>query len=89
MSRLFCLLILLWPVLSAGVESVGRRVEYSDQVRNGDRFMQIRLLGSLLLSGSPDLSELSGLTWDEDEEILYAVTDRGLLLHLRPVIRND
>ena len=89
MPRLIHLLILLWPVLSAGAESVGRQVEFSDQVRNGDRFMQIRLLGSLLLSGSPDLSELSGLAWDEDEEILYAVTDRGLLLHLRPVIRDN
>jgi len=88
MPRLFSLLLLLWPVLSAGAESVGRQVEFSDRVRSTDRFMDIRLLGSLLLSGPPELTELSGLTWDEDEGILYAVTDRGLLLHLRPVIRD-
>lgn len=90
MPRLFCLLILMWPAFSAGeADSVGRPVEFSNQVVSGDRFMEIRLLGSLLLSGSPYLSELSGLAWDEDEGILYGVTDRGLLLHLRPEIRDD
>lgn len=28
-------------------------------------------------------SELSGLAWDDDEQLLYAVSDRGLLFHFR------
>ncbi len=34
------------------------------------------------------LSELSGIAWDEDESILYAVSDEGVLFHIRPQIRN-
>lgn len=29
--------------------------------------------------------ELSGLAWSEDEQLLYAINDRGSLFHLRPV----
>ena len=35
------------------------------------------------------VTELSGLGWDEDENILYALSDNGYLLHLRPVIKTD
>ena len=31
---------------------------------------------------------LSGLAWDEDEQILYAISDIGYLFHLRPVIED-
>jgi len=33
-------------------------------------------------------SELSGLAWDDDENILYALSDKGYLLHLRPVFEG-
>ena len=54
----------------------------------GDRFMGVRLRGALKLR--PPLVNgitahgLSGLTWDADDEILYAVSDLGYLTHLRP-----
>lgn len=35
------------------------------------------------------ISELSGLAWDEDENILYALSDNGYILHLRPVFKNN
>ena len=35
------------------------------------------------------LSQLSGLAWDDDDGILYAISDKGVLFHLRPVIRKD
>jgi hypothetical protein len=55
--------------------------------------MQVRLLGTLHLSNTPinglAATELSGLAWDEDEQILYAVSDAGYLVHLRPVFAQD
>jgi len=33
-------------------------------------------------------SGLSGLAWDEDDNLLYALSDHGVLFHLRPVFRN-
>ena len=35
------------------------------------------------------IHELSGLTWDEDEDLLYALSDNGYVLHLRPVFENN
>jgi hypothetical protein len=35
------------------------------------------------------IHELSGLAWDEDENLLYALSDNGYLLHLRPVFENS
>jgi hypothetical protein len=35
------------------------------------------------------LSELSGLAWDADEGLLYAVSDRGVLHHFRLNLSND
>ena len=35
-----------------------------------------------------DVSELSGITWDADENILYAVSDEGVLYHLGIKIYN-
>jgi hypothetical protein len=34
------------------------------------------------------LSQLSGLAWDQDEQILYAISDKGALFHLRPLWRD-
>jgi len=48
----------------------------------------IAVLGTLALSSeAPDgapVTGLSGLAWDEDEQLLYAVSDKGRLIHLRP-----
>jgi hypothetical protein len=59
----------------------------------GSSFEGVRLLGALFLNqdrvagGSP--RELSGLAWDADEGLLYAVSDNGDLLHLRPRFEQD
>ena len=50
-------------------------------------FMQVKLLGSLRIKSikvnSIDVTELSDLAWDEDEQLLYAISDEGLLYHLK------
>ncbi len=69
-------------------ESIGAPTEISARYRTGDTFMGMRLLGTMRLSNEPvdglAASELSGLAWDDDEQLLYAVSDNGHLAHLRP-----
>jgi len=84
---IFMLLLLLPPPVPAA-ERIGYPLQLSNHVSSGDQFMQIRLLGAIALSGHKELAELSDLAWDEDEGILYGVTDRGRLLHLRPLLDN-
>ncbi len=88
--RFFLLLLttLLSPSLSHA-QDVGHPVALSDRVSAGDKYMGIRLLNTLILRGPAELAELSDLAWDEDEEILYGVTDRGLLLHLQPIMEQS
>lgn len=57
----------------------------------GDTFMRIRLRGTIELPADKKinglkLTELSGLAWDEDEGILYAVSDKGYLFHFQPIL---
>lgn len=58
------------------------------QVGVGEIHQGIRLLGTLQLPSADidglKLCGLSGLAWDDDEGLLYAVSDRGVLFHLRP-----
>ncbi|MGH8542854.1 MAG: esterase-like activity of phytase family protein [Gammaproteobacteria bacterium] len=90
--------LMLWLALSTlligtarGVE-IGRPIEISKHFRSGGVFMNVRLLGLIEISHEKinDLAcrELSGLAWDQDAEILYAVSDSGYLVHLRPQIEN-
>ncbi|ALG67445.2 esterase-like activity of phytase family protein [Beggiatoa leptomitoformis] len=50
-------------------------------------YMQIRLRGTVQIPTQEvdnlTLGGLSGLAWDEDEQLLYAVSDTGRLFHLR------
>jgi hypothetical protein len=74
-------------------ESIGEPTEISARFRTGDTFMGIRLLGTVRLSNDPvdghPASELSGLAWDDDEQLLYAVSDNGHLAHLRPLFDRE
>jgi hypothetical protein len=58
-----------------------------------ESFMQIKLLGSIALNQSKfnsiPISELSGLAWDIDEQILYAISDEGRLYHLKLGFENN
>lgn len=63
-------------------------IALTDQASPGDVYAGIRLLGALRLAGAEinglRLCGLSGLAWDEDAGLLYAISDTGNLFHLRP-----
>ena len=90
-SSRFPALLLVCLLVSASVWAAGpvaQPIRIAEHYHSGDRYMGIQLLGSVALRGDPALAELSDLAWDEDEQRLLAVSDRGLLLHLRPQIEE-
>jgi hypothetical protein len=64
-----------------------------DNIQEAIGLDKIRLLGAIslspLASKNPEVTELSGLAWDADEQLLYAVTDRGYLLHFQPQFEHQ
>jgi len=58
-----------------------------------ERIGGIRLLGMLELPARTlnghRFAGLSGLAWDDDDNLLYALTDHAVVFGLRPVFRND
>ena len=69
-----------------------RSVALSENIKLGDRIGRIRFLGMQQLPNPTvdgmRFSQLSGLAWDDDDGILYAISDRGFLFHLQPVFEN-
>lgn len=69
-----------------------RSVTLAKNIKPGDRTGRLRFLGMLQLPNpvvdGMRFSQLSGLAWDDDDAILYALSDKGFLFHLRPVIEN-
>ena len=69
-----------------------RSVALSENIKVGDRIDHIRFLGMLQLPNPKvdgmRFSQLSGLAWDDDDGILYAISDKGFLFHLQPVFEN-
>jgi len=87
---------LVWLVGWGITQQVGasvKSVEFSNPYQVGEVYMGIRLRGTVELLGEVidgfKVTELSGLAWDEDEGLLYAISDKGYLFHLQPVIENN
>ena len=91
MSRPILLLALLLGLLASACTArdfEATPISLADQVGPGDAYAGIRLLGALRLASAEidglRLCGLSGLAWDEDAGLLYAISDQGRLFHLRP-----
>ncbi|MDM8559723.1 esterase-like activity of phytase family protein [Candidatus Parabeggiatoa sp. HSG14] len=86
-------LLILFSITVVYADITSYPVNFSEQYQVGDTYMGIRLGGTIeLTNGEIDgfkLAELSGLAWDEDEKLLYAVTDKATLFHLRPIITDN
>jgi len=50
----------------------------------GIRLLAAAILEDIIIDGT-EVTDLSALAWDEDEHILFTVSDNGYLLHLQPV----
>lgn len=77
-----------FPVLKA------KDFDLCPQASSCERIAGIRVLGALelptrLLDNGIRFGGLSGLAWDDDDQRLYAISDRGVVFGLRPVFRND
>src|SRR3989344_4671602 len=74
------------------VELETRSAALSENLKVGDRVGRIRFLGMLQLPNPAvdgmRFSQLSGLAWDDDDGILYAISDKGFLFHLQPAFEN-
>src|SRR5687767_3851331 len=68
-------------------------VEVAESLPSGATLDRIRLRGMLALPtvsmGGLRMSQLSALAWDDDEQLLYALSDKGYLFHLKPEFRDD
>lgn len=80
-------------LLPAQTDLETRQVTLSQNLKAGDHTGRLHFLGMLEL---PDIthdgvrmSQLSGLAWDDDEGILYALSDKGGLFHLQPQFNDD
>ncbi len=82
MPRLLLAFILMLGLSTcAANEFRATPISLADQVGVGDAYAGIRLLGALRLANTQinglRLCGLSGLAWDEDEGLLYAISDYG------------
>ena len=91
MPRLILLLALVlgWSASGCAAREFGATpIALADRIGPGDTHAGVRLLGALRLNDAPidglRPCGLSGLAWDEDAGLLYAVSDQGALFHLRP-----
>lgn len=80
--------VLLLATGAGAPAELSRPYRLSPHVAPGGSYMGIRLLGSVALARTAidghTLGGLSGLAWDEDESRLYALSDHGVVFHLRP-----
>ncbi len=57
------------------------------------RFMQLKFNGSIVFKSSRfnsiPIKELSGIAWDKDDQVLYAVSDEGYLYQLKVTFKNN
>jgi len=88
---LICLLLAAPVAAQDGARTLDTRVvlptESTPPANAGLRPLGMLELPEMSVNGLR-LSQLSGLAWDEDERILYAISDKGALFHLRPLWRE-
>ena len=87
-SAIMIIMLNALPAADTEAIEIGRDFSFSKSYKTGDVYMGIRLLGVLELKDRAinglKTQELSGLAWDADDEVLYAVSDNGFIVHLRP-----
>lgn len=92
MNRALALFLLLFtlPISACTAQKlIATPFTLNEQFSAGAAYQGIRLLGALQFNNAKiddlPLCGLSGLAWDEDAGLLYALSDQGNLFHLKPV----
>lgn len=86
-------LCLFYPGYTTADQSIARPIHFtSSQIENLQK-KNFNLLGALQLESavSPDqrLMEFSGIAWDNDEQSLLLLSDRGFIVHSKPVFTGN
>ena len=93
-GKLVLFLVCLMPSYSVfAEETVANFLELSDKQLKYYQKNNFKILAAIEIqrqtqAGEP-LIEFSGLAWDQDQSILYALSDRGFIAHLKPIFKND
>lgn len=81
-------LILLCATCTTQADDSIAHIQQQQQDLRHDKFViklrAVATLSNISLNGLK-VSELSGLAWDRDEKLLYALSDNGYVLNMRPV----
>ena len=89
LRTVWLLILLLWVMPLALAENISSETT----IYVGGEKPALRPLGAVRLKTNSEtgvhLTGISALAWDQDEELLYGVTDKGLLHHLRPLFDNE
>ena len=87
-----CFVCLFFAHSSVAEQSIGSSLGLSIDQRHAYEQKNIKILGAFQLDShtatGKKLMEFSGLAWDEDENLLYALSDRGYVIHLRPTFKD-
>ncbi|MDZ7752407.1 MAG: esterase-like activity of phytase family protein [Gammaproteobacteria bacterium] len=82
------LMLLPWLAAAVAGEVISRSHVLHHELGPGEEFEGIRLRGAVELEAvdldGVGVAGLSALAWDADEDLLYALSDRGRIFHLRP-----
>lgn len=86
-------LLLLALLQATAAEPIATIEQYESTFSNQSGRYEFNLHAIANLSnvtiGGFKIHELSGLAWDEDENLLYALSDNGYLMHLQPYFDNS
>ena len=92
MDRILLIILLTVYAQVSADESIARALHITTVDKQLYLKQNIQLLGALRLDSitgdGQKLMELSGLAWDADEAELYALSDRGFFIRLRPSFAN-
>jgi len=86
-------LCLFYPGYTTADQSIARSLHFSSSQIENLQKKNFNLLGALQLKSavSPDqrLMEFSGIAWDNDEQSLLLLSDRGFIVHSKPVFTGN
>jgi hypothetical protein len=97
LRRILCLVATLYGAAALAAAPLPplktRPVALASNLKNGDRIGAIRILGMLEIPAQTvnglRVAEFSDLAWDDDDKVLYTVTDQGALFGLRPSFKRS